>query len=228
MEKPEVDEIDGIAPAIAIRQKNTTRNPRSTVATSTEIYDFMRLLWARAGRTFCPVCGRRVSEDTVDHVAQAMLAQPEASRYYVLFPIIITKSSRRASSPKDRLTELRARGFNRLWQSGTSSSSPRPNRSSISIGLQPVSSSPTACAIAPDLHQRIVDTVEACYRESGEAIFEDARTGERLLFSERFVCKYDNIEFREPEPHSLQLQQPRRRMPALPGLRQHHRLCAWT
>src|ERR687887_1341066 len=58
MEKPEVDEIEGIAPAIAIRQKNTTRNPRSTVATSTEVYDFMRLLWARAGRTFCPVCGR--------------------------------------------------------------------------------------------------------------------------------------------------------------------------
>jgi excinuclease ABC subunit A len=60
MEKPEVDEIEGIAPGIAIRQKNTTRNPRSTVATSTEIYDFMRLLWARSGRTFCPVCGRRV------------------------------------------------------------------------------------------------------------------------------------------------------------------------
>ena len=71
MEKPEVDEIDGIAPAIAIRQKNTTRNPRSTVATSTEIYDFMRLLWARAGRTFCPICGRRVAKDTVDQVADA-------------------------------------------------------------------------------------------------------------------------------------------------------------
>ena len=81
MEKPAVDEIEGIAPAIAIRQKNTTRNPRSTVATSTEVYDFMRLLWARAGRTFCPVCGRRVEKDTVDQVAQTMLAQPEGTRY---------------------------------------------------------------------------------------------------------------------------------------------------
>src|SRR5664279_5097170 len=63
MEKPAVDEIEGIAPAIAIRQKNSTRNPRSTVATTTEIYDFMRLLWARAGRTFCPQCGRRISKD---------------------------------------------------------------------------------------------------------------------------------------------------------------------
>ena len=76
MEKPAVDEIEGIAPAIAIRQKNTTRNPRSTVATSTEIWDYMRLLWARAGRTFCPACGRQVQRDTVDQVAQEMLLQP--------------------------------------------------------------------------------------------------------------------------------------------------------
>src|SRR6266481_4091932 len=87
MEKPEVDEIEGIAPAIAIRQKNTTRNPLSTVATSTEIYDFMRLLWARAGRTFCPKCGRRVEKDTVDEVARQMLTRPEGTRYYVLFPV---------------------------------------------------------------------------------------------------------------------------------------------
>src|ERR1700747_2370736 len=87
MEKPAVDEIEGMAPAIAIRQKNTTRNPRSTVATSTEIYDFMRLLWARAGRTFCPICGRRVEKDTVDQVAQQMLAQPEGERFLVLFPV---------------------------------------------------------------------------------------------------------------------------------------------
>src|SRR5262249_40517664 len=87
MEKPEVDEIDGIAPAIAIRQKNTSRNPRSTVATSTECYDFMRLLWARIGQTYCPKCGRRVIRDTVDQVAQEILALPEGSRWYALFPI---------------------------------------------------------------------------------------------------------------------------------------------
>src|SRR5574337_345254 len=74
MEKPEVDEIEGIAPPIAIRQKNTTRNPRSTVATSTELYDFLRLLFARVGRSYCPVCGQLVERDTVDQVAQKMLA----------------------------------------------------------------------------------------------------------------------------------------------------------
>ena len=74
MEKPDVDEIVGIAPPIAIRQKNQTRNPRSTVATATELYDFMRLLWARAGRTFCPNDGTRIQKDTVDQVADSMLA----------------------------------------------------------------------------------------------------------------------------------------------------------
>src|SRR4030081_2007377 len=87
MEKPDVDEIDGIAPPVAIRQKNTTRNPRSTVATSTELYDFLRLLWARAGRTYCPNDGVLVERDSVDHVAAKMLAQPESSRWYALFLI---------------------------------------------------------------------------------------------------------------------------------------------
>jgi len=85
MEKPEVDEIDGLAPPVAIRQKNTTRNPRSTVATATELYDYLRLLWARVGRTFCPGCGQRVERDTVDQVA--MLAEPAGSRWYALLPV---------------------------------------------------------------------------------------------------------------------------------------------
>src|SRR5450756_594977 len=83
MEKPDVDENGGLAPPIAIRQKNTTRNPRSTVATATELYDFLRLLYARAGRTYCPQCGEKVERDTVDHVAARMLAEPAGSRWYV-------------------------------------------------------------------------------------------------------------------------------------------------
>ncbi len=87
IEKPDVDLIDGIAPAIAIRQKNTTRNPRSTVATATEIYDYLRLLYARVGRTFCRNCGQEVKKDTVDEVAQTILALPEGTRLNVLFPV---------------------------------------------------------------------------------------------------------------------------------------------
>jgi excinuclease ABC subunit A len=115
MEKPDVDEIDGIAPPVAIRQKNTTRNPRSTVATSTELYDFLRLLWARAGTTYCPDCRIPVERDSVDHVAAKMLAQPEGSRWYALFPIPTEKTT---EALRDRLFELRKKGFNRLLQGG--------------------------------------------------------------------------------------------------------------
>ena len=196
MEKPEVDEIEGIAPAIAIRQKNTTRNPRSTVATSTEIYDFMRLLWARAGRTFCPVCGRRVEKDTVDQVAQRMLAEPAGERFLVLFPV----KHEEGHVPNLVLTELRSRGFNRLWQDGAVFEFSTPESLIDIKWSEPVYVLADRIAIGPELHQRIVDTVESCYRESGDAIFHNVRTGERQLFSERFMCKYDNLEFREPEP----------------------------
>src|SRR5690242_6229128 len=89
MDKPDVDEITGIAPAIAIRQKNSTRNPRSTVATQTEIYDYLRLLYARAGQTFCHACGREVKKDSLESAADETLAALEpGARFYVLFPIL--------------------------------------------------------------------------------------------------------------------------------------------
>src|SRR5207248_323484 len=88
MDKPDVDEITGISPAVAIRQKNTTKNPRSTVATQTEIYDYLRLLFARAGQTICHVCGREVKKDSPESSADEILAElAEGTRFYVLFPI---------------------------------------------------------------------------------------------------------------------------------------------
>ena len=115
MEKPDVDEIDGIAPPIAIKQKNTTRNPRSTVATSTELYDFLRLLFARAGHTWCPNCSIRVIRDTVDQIADEVMRQPQGSRWYALFPI---QPHKQTSALRDHLFELRKKGFNRLYQNG--------------------------------------------------------------------------------------------------------------
>src|SRR5262245_33101575 len=87
IEKPEIDEVLGIAPAIAIRQRNTARTPRSTVGTSTEIYDYLRLLFARVGMTHCRKCGSVVQKDTVDQIADSVLKWPESTRFYVLFPI---------------------------------------------------------------------------------------------------------------------------------------------
>src|ERR1700731_339878 len=92
IEKPDADLIDGIAPAVAIRQKNTTRNPRSTVGTATEIYDYLRLLFARVGRTYCAQCGAEVKKDTVDEVAEAVLGLGEGARLNVFFPLRVAES----------------------------------------------------------------------------------------------------------------------------------------
>ncbi|MBZ5594241.1 MAG: excinuclease ABC subunit UvrA [Acidobacteriia bacterium] len=199
MEKPEVDEIDGIAPAIAIRQKNTSRNPRSTVATSTECYDFLRLLFARVGRTFCPQCGHRVEKDTVDQVGARMLAQAEGSRWYALFPV---SHAERPDTQKlrDHLFSLRQKGFSRLFQGSRTFDFSTPE-SLLDIDFsKPLYVLADRLAITPDLHQRLVDTTETAYREAGEVIFENAGSGERLRFSEKFECKQCGTAFVEPEP----------------------------
>ena len=176
MEKPDVDEIDGIAPPVAIRQKNTTRNPRSTVATSTELYDFLRLLWARAGRTFCPNDGIHVERDSVDHVAAKMLAQPAGSRWYALFRVAEEKTT---EALRDRLFDLRKKGFNRLYQGGRVFEFSTPE-SLLDVDFsKPVFVLVDRIAIGGDVRQRLVDTVEICYREAGEAIFEPA-VGRRI------------------------------------------------
>ena len=144
MEKPDVDEVAGIAPAVAIRQKNSTRNPRSTVATATEIYDYLRLLFARVGITTCYQCGEVVRKDSVDEIADRVLALDPGRRFYVLFqlnpsqgdtgsihgprerdqthPVVYPSASKSSATPdhtlKPRLFALRQSGFNRLYQDG--------------------------------------------------------------------------------------------------------------
>ncbi|MBI5085970.1 MAG: excinuclease ABC subunit UvrA, partial [Acidobacteria bacterium] len=191
----------GVPPPIAIRQKNTTRNPRSTVATSTEIHDYLRLLYARAGETFCPGCGERVERDTVDPVAEKMLAQSAGSRWYALFPVTAFKPGD-AASLRDHLFDLRKRGFNRLFQAGRMFEFSTPE-SLLEVDFsQPVHVLADRLVMRPDQKQRIVDTVEICYREAGEVVFEQAGEPEpkRLRFSERFCCKVCSRDFVTPEP----------------------------
>ena len=211
MEKPDVDSIDGIAPPIAIRQKNTTRTPRSTVATATELYDFLRLLWARAGRTYCPSCGARVERDTVDQVARQILARPSGSRWYVLFPVRAAEAGARTQELRDRLFDLRKKGFNRLYQEGRTFEFSSPE-SLLDIDFsKPLLALVDRLVVGPDCHQRVVDSIEICYREAGEVIFEEARVegpAERLRFSEKFACKRCNLEFLEPEPRLFSFNSP--------------------
>jgi excinuclease ABC subunit A len=195
IEKPDADSIDGIAPAVAIRQKNTTRNPRSTVATATEIYDYLRLLFARVGRTYCANCGREVKKDTVDEVADTILALDLDTRLQVLFPLqrpatqsteeVIKpragkakKKAQGAESPqltealKTRLFDLRKAGFNRLFQRGQVFEFSTPESLlDVDFGA-PVFVLVDRLTVSPEGRTRVVDAIETAYRESGEVIFE--------------------------------------------------------
>jgi len=192
IEKPDVDEITGIAPAISIRQKNSTRNPRSTVATATEIYDYLRLLFARIGHTFCLNCGEEVRRDTLDEIAARVLSLPEGRRFYVLYELRFTSETsaasaqsghaasaaraRKASRPtpdaiRQTLIGLRKRGFNRLYQAGRVFEFSTPEELlDVDFG-KPVYVLVDRLALSPEIRSRLMDSIEICYREGrGEAI----------------------------------------------------------
>jgi excinuclease ABC subunit A len=254
IEKPDVDLIDGLAPAIAIRQKNSTRNPRSTVATATEIYDYMRLLWARCGTVHCTVCGGIVRRDTVDEIASAILALGEGTRLYALFPVQTqamtpaqpvsdmddgTKAARQtrkvarksvakagekmsdksgglSDALRERLGDLRKRGFNRLYQNGNIYEFSTPE-SLLEIDFAlPVFVLVDRIAVASDNRARIVDAAEIGYREAGEILFEivpreavsDTDPRQRLRFSGAFECKTCHRVYREPEPSLFSFNNP--------------------
>ena len=238
IEKPDADVIDGIAPAVAIRQKNTTRNPRSTVGTATEIYDYLRLLFARVGRTYCLQCGREVKRDTVDEVAEAVLRLGEGTRLNVLFPLqsAVSQAANGLGAPpakaksagrkkaktdvnklaseqlKARLLDLRTRGFNRLYQGGRIFEFSSPE-SLLNINFaEPVFALVDRLAVSADSRARIVDAVEIGFRESSEVIFETApregQASEQLRFSQRFECKSCNIRYEEPEPRLFSFNNP--------------------
>jgi excinuclease ABC subunit A len=268
IEKPDVDFMDGLAPAIAIKQKNQTRNPRSTVATATEIYDYLRLLYARCGAVTCLHCGGIVRHDTVDEIVSALLALPPSTRAYALFPIVpaevkleplqpstteavseppkpskpAKKSTSRKSvksvpsvlslsdTLKDRLAELRRRGYNRLYQP----SALDPNQpgavnqgkivefstpeSLLSLDFtQPIFVLIDRLAISPDIRARIVDAIETGYRESGEVQFHmvprddepvQNESSTKYRFSAAFECSTCHRAYREPEPRLFSFNNP--------------------
>jgi excinuclease ABC subunit A len=242
IEKPDVDEIDGLAPAIAIKQKNTTRNPRSTVATATEIYDYLRLLYARCGTVHCVHCDGLVKRDSVDEAAEAVLALGEGTRLNVLFPVAtatpamepeakaaktagkapksagkskpVAKSgdSPHTETLKARLAELRAGGFNRLWQQGKTFEFSTPESLLDLDFAAPIFVLLDRIVVSADARPRIVDAVEIAYREGGEAFFEEAHRGEmagwRRRFSGAYECTSCHRPGREPEPRLFSFNNP--------------------
>jgi excinuclease ABC subunit A len=229
MEKPDVDEISGIAPAIAIRQKNSTRNPRSTVATSTEIYDYLRLLFARCGQTFCIKCGAQVRRDNPDEIATRVLSLAPGRRFYVLYQLRVPQpqaaapprrgAKKKAAAPpqdalRQALLDLQKRGFNRLYANGRIHEFSSPE-SLLDIDFtKPVFVLVDRLAVNPESRSRLVDSIELCYREGGgEAILEfladsAGNLAERLAFNERFECKNDGTLYQEPEPRLFSFNNP--------------------
>ncbi len=262
IEKPDVDFMDGLAPAIAIKQKNQTRNPRSTVATATEIYDYLRLLFARCGTVTCLHCGGVVRHDTVDEIVSLVLAEPEGTRVYALFPIVrrelklepmqgpsappnaeppapVKKPAKKASgkkladatpvvditeSLKERLGELRRRGYNRLWQAGADAGDAGRTvefatpESLLELDFTAVESRPIyvladRLALSPDVRSRLVDAIETGYREAGEIVFltvprESNEAARALRFSAAFECSSCHRAYREPEPRLFSFNNP--------------------
>jgi excinuclease ABC subunit A len=257
IEKPDVDFMDGLAPAIAIKQKNQTRNPRSTVATATEIYDYLRLLYARCGTVTCLHCGGVVRHDTVDEIVGRVLEQPEGTRVYALFPVarrevklealvgpsteaevaapVVKKvaKGKKVEAPvvtnvtdaiKERLGELRRRGYGRLWQAsadGTGAgkivefSAPE---SLLELDFGAVETRPIyvladRLALSSEIRSRLVDAIETGYREAGEIVFrtvprEEDEAAKSLRFSAAFECSTCHRAYREPEPRLFSFNNP--------------------
>jgi excinuclease ABC subunit A len=253
MEKPDVDEVIGIAPSIAIKQKNTVRNPRSTVGTVTEIYDYVRLLFSRVGRTYCWQCESEVKKDVLDEVVQQLLELPQDTRIYVLFPfkdyrkfhelkeLSLKERGRKKKPPRPQeiiaavLTDLRKHGFNRLYQNNQIYEFSAPE-SLLNVDFEKeLFVLADRIALHPDIRQRVMDSLEMCYREgsanavvevvdlphtaSEPAVLSDSgsnstppgeriQPGHRFTFSEKFLCRKCQIPYEEPEPRLFSFNNP--------------------
>ncbi|MEX2080251.1 MAG: excinuclease ABC subunit UvrA [Dehalococcoidia bacterium] len=210
MEKPDVDHIDGLSPAISIDQKSTSNNPRSTVGTVTEIYDYMRLLWARAGRPHCPTCGRSIERQTVQQIVDAVLSYPPGSRLLLLSPVARARKGEHQSI----LEEARRAGFVRIRINGTvreldeEISLDKKKRHDIDVVVDRlIVPEPGSDATASS---RIADSVETALKV-GQGVMQVAimeSTEQERVFSEHFACPYDGFSFGELEPRTFSFNSP--------------------
>jgi excinuclease ABC subunit A len=207
IEKPDIDEATGLAPAISIRQRNTTRTPRSTVGTSTEVYDYVRLLFARVGITRCRKCDKTVRRDTVDQIADRILTLAPNLRFYVLFPIPPLNSEPEIA---ECLGDLKRRGFGRVYQDGKTYQYSRPEALLDVDFSQPSFVLVDRLKVDTEERQRLIDSIEICFHENqGEVVIEEA-DGEQKVhrFSERFECKDCDLQYEVPEPRLFSFNNP--------------------
>ena len=214
MDKPDVDSIDGLSPAISIDQKTTSKNPRSTVGTVTEIYDYLRLLWARVGTPHCPKCGREIARQTIDQIVDRVEALGIGTKFIVLSPVVRAKKGEHVKVFED----ARKQGFARVRVDGilydlTEQIKCEKNKKhSIELVVDRL-------VLKEGLRRRLTDSIEtACAHSGGLVIIELPGTGEELSFSQNYACEDCGISLTELEPRMFSFNNPAGACPACTGL----------
>lgn len=213
MDKPDVDLIEGLSPAISIDQKTTSRNPRSTVGTVTEIYDYLRLLFARVGRPHCPSCGKPISQQTVEQIADQILSLPEGTRIQVLAPVVRGRKGEHKkvieTIGKDGFIRIRVDG--ELHEVSDALNLDKNKKHNIDIVVDRIS-------VRPDLAGRLSDSVQMALQYGEGIVFVDVIGGEVLMFSEKFSCIDCGISMEELAPRMFSFNSPFGACPGCEGL----------
>ena len=214
MDKPDVDLIEGLSPAISIDQKTTSKNPRSTVGTVTEIYDYLRLLWARVGTPHCPKCGREIRRQTIDQIVDKVLTMPEGTRFQVLAPIIRGKKGEHVKV----LEDARRSGFARvrvdgiLYDLSEEISLEKNKKHSIELVVDRL-------VLRGDITRRLTDSVETALAHAGGlVIIQRPDTGAETLFSRNYACEDCGISMPELSPRMFSFNNPMGACPECTGL----------
>lgn len=214
MEKPDVDYIEGLSPAISIDQKTTTKNPRSTVGTVTEIYDYLRLLWARVGVPHCPVCGKEIRQQTIDQIIDQLLALPEATRIQVLAPMVRARKGEHVKVFEDarRSGYVRCRVDGSLYELTEEIKLEKNKKHTIEIVVDRL-------VIQPDIARRLTDSVETAAGLAGGIVIINIPGEDRdILFSQNYACEDCGISIEELTPRMFSFNNPYGACPTCTGL----------
>ncbi len=214
MDKPDVDSIDGLSPAISIDQKTTSRNPRSTVGTVTEIYDYLRLLWARCGTPHCPKCGREIRRQTVDQIVDQIMSLPERTKFQILSPVVRGKKGEHQKVFEDarRGGYARVRVDGSLYELTEEISLDKNKKHHIEVVVDRL-------IMKPDLARRLTDSVETASKLSGGLVILNELDGDRdTLFSQNYACEDCGISMPELSPRMFSFNNPYGACPVCAGL----------
>ena len=213
MDKPDVDYIEGLSPAISIDQKTTSKNPRSTVGTVTEIHDYLRLMYARIGVPHCPKCGRPIAQQTVDQIVDQILALPERTKLMILSPVIRGRKGEYVKLLEDMQKQgyVRARIDGELCELAEAPKLAKNNKHTIEVVVDRL-------VVRPDIQQRLTDSIETAMQLAGGLVVASVIDGEDMLFSQNYACPECGISIGELTPRMFSFNNPYGACPTCTGL----------